>query len=115
MQKYRRAVFIVVYKRLEDKILYFILKRKLHWIGWEFPKGGVEEDEKEIEAVKRETKEESGLKIVKIKKFNFYGNYRYKNKIPSREGIIGQTYSLFACEVAPGKAIIDRKEHSEYK
>jgi hypothetical protein len=41
-EKYRKAVFIVVYRRTknifnkQNKLL--ILKRKLHWAGWEFPK-----------------------------------------------------------------------------
>ena len=33
-------------------LFYLLLKRKLHWVGWEFPKGGVEEKENPFEAVK---------------------------------------------------------------
>ena len=42
---YRKSVFIVVYRKTEKGILYLILKRKLHWVGWEFPKGGIEPEE----------------------------------------------------------------------
>ena len=40
--KYRKIVFIVTYAKLKDKIYYLILKRKLHWKGWEFVKGGID-------------------------------------------------------------------------
>ena len=39
--KYRNAIFIVVYAKQKDKIYYLILKRKLHWKGWEFQKEGL--------------------------------------------------------------------------
>ena len=103
IKKYRKAVFIVTYAKSENKIFYLLLKRKLHWVGWEFPKGGVEEKENPFEAVKRETKEETGLKPLKIKKFNVHGKYEYRRKIPDRNGIIGQSYSLYAIEVEKKK------------
>ena len=64
--KYRKAVFIVAYSKINNKIEYLLLKRKLHWKGWEFPKGGAEEKENNLDAVKRELKEETGLKILNI-------------------------------------------------
>jgi ADP-ribose pyrophosphatase YjhB (NUDIX family) len=64
-QKYRLAVFIVVYRRTKNffgnkKIKYLLLKRKKHWVGWEFPKGGVDKGESPRETAIRETKEECG-------------------------------------------------------
>jgi len=47
-ETYRKAVFVVVYRETKtgkDR-KYLILKRKLHWKGWEFPKGGLEKGEK---------------------------------------------------------------------
>src|SRR3989344_1192122 len=43
--KLRKGVFIIVYRKEKDKLSYLILKRKLHWKGWEFPKGGIEKGE----------------------------------------------------------------------
>ena len=40
--KYRQGIFIVTYAKIGKRIEYLILKRKLHWSGWEFPKGGME-------------------------------------------------------------------------
>ena len=69
--KYRKAVFVVTYRKEKDKIKYLILKRKLHWKGWEFPKGGVNKDESLLHAVKREIKEETGQSAFNIKKYKW--------------------------------------------
>ena len=129
--KYRNSVFIVVYSRqkaeplatsskrgqskVKNKIEYLVLKRKLHWNGWEFPKGGIDSGETRIGAVKREIKEETGLKILKIKKFNISGKFKYNKKFPDRQGFIGQKYSLYSVLVKKSKIKLDRREHSDYK
>jgi len=112
---YRKAVFVVVYARTKKGIEYVILKRRHHWRGWEFPKGGANFNETKKDAAKRETKEETGLKPLKVKKFNFSGRYLYKKKFADRTGIMGQTFSLYSVLVKKGKAKIDKKEHSGYK
>jgi len=109
--KYRKAVFIVVYAREKDKTYYVILKRKKHWHGWEFPKGGVESGENLIKAVKRETFEEVGLKSKKIKRFNIQGRYKYQKMLKDRPGIIGQISTLFSVEVKKGRIRVDKREH----
>ncbi len=114
-QKYRRAVFIVVYTGNKEKIEYLILKRKLHWTGWEFPKGGLENGEENSAAVKREVFEETGLKVLEIKKFDFSGKFKYNKKLKDRPGFIGQDFSLYATKVNKGKIKIDEREHSDYK
>ncbi len=115
MKKYRKAVFVVIYSRNKGEIEYLILRRKLHWRGWEFPKGGLEKDETKRDAVKREVREESGLKLLRIKRFDFSGRYLYKKEFADRLGIRGQTFSLYAAEVKKGKVRIDKREHSGYK
>jgi ADP-ribose pyrophosphatase YjhB (NUDIX family) len=112
-EEYRKAVFVVVYSRHNNKIEYLVLKRKLHWRGWEFPKEGIEKDEKEEYAVRRGVREETGLNITgPIKKFDIHGKYKFSKKLPDRPGFIGQTYSLYAVEVNKGKIKLDRHEHS---
>ena len=115
MDSYRKSVFIVVYAREKEKIKYLVLKRKLHWRGWEFPKGGVEENESDEQAVRREIKEETGLNIKSIKKFDFCGEYQYKKKYPDRGKHTGQEYCLYSAEVDFGKVIMDEHEHSNYE
>ncbi len=113
--KYRKAVFVVTYRKEKDKIKYLILKRKLHWKGWEFPKGGVNKDESLLHAVKREIKEETGQSAFNIKKYKYHGKYKYPRLYADRPGIIGQTFHLFSAELKKPKVKIDRLEHSTYK
>jgi len=114
-EKYRKAVFMVVYSKEKDKISYLILKRKLHWRGWEFPKGGMERRESYKDAVKREIKEETGQKILKIKSFDISGKYKYDKKYKDRPCYMGQTYRLFSVLVKKGKINLDNLEHSNHK
>lgn len=113
--RYRRGIFIVVYAIAKGKPEYLILKRKLHWNGWEFPKGGKRFYETEQMAVRREVKEETGLKILEIKKFDSSGKYRYAKRYSDRKNFMGQTYKLYAVKVKKGKVKLDEKEHSDCK
>jgi 8-oxo-dGTP pyrophosphatase MutT (NUDIX family) len=113
--KYRKGIFAVVYTISEGEVQYLILKRKHHWIGWEFVKGKIEKFETKKMASRREVEEETGLKILKLKKFNVKGDYKYQKILKDRPNIIGQTYHLFGVEVKKGKVKIDKIEHSGYK
>ncbi len=61
----RKCITAVVYDKM-PKPYFLILKRTKNWEGWEFIKGGIEKGETEKDAVKRETKEETGLQKFKI-------------------------------------------------
>jgi 8-oxo-dGTP pyrophosphatase MutT (NUDIX family) len=110
----RPAVFIVTYAHTPKGIEYILLKRKLHWKGWEFPKGKIEKGESKEETARREAKEETGLKILKIKKFNFSGKYFYHKKLADRPNYIGQTFQLFSAEAKKGKIKLEKREHSSH-
>lgn len=119
-EKYRRGVFILVYLiDRENKPFYLLLKRKLHWTGWEFPKGGIGEKEKIIETVQRELFEETGLKPSAIKKFDFFGKYMYAKDYVDRKGFKGQTFEvLYAVRVKLNEmdfVKIDNHEHEGFK
>jgi len=113
--KYRRGVFIVVYRKNIFKRKYLILKRKLHWKGWEFPKGGIRTKEKILYSIKREIKEETGSTPFNVKNHKIKGKYKYKKNLKDRKGIIGQTYQLYSAEIKNKKIKLDKKEHSSYK
>lgn len=113
--RYRRAVFVVVYAKVGNKVEYLILRRKHHWKGWEFTKGGINFLELKRLTAARETMEETGLRPLKIKRFGYKGKYRYPKEFSDRPGVAGQTFTLFAAEVKKGRAEIDKKEHSGYK
>jgi len=113
--KDRKAIFIVPYAKTEKSIEYLILKRKLHWKGWEFPKGALKFFETKRNAVKRELFEETGLTPIKIKKFEYSGRYDYNKMFNDRLGIKGQSFSLYAVETKKEKIRIDELEHSGYE
>ena len=113
--KYRQALFILTYAKTKKGIEYLILKRKLHWKGWEFPKGAIKFFETKRCAIERELLEETGLTPFKIKSFNYSGRYDYKKMHSDRPGIKGQTFSLYAVEIKKAKIRLDGVEHSDYK
>jgi len=118
--KWRKAIFNVAYSINSKGILeYLLLKRKWHWVGWEFPKGKIEAGEEMIKTTKRELQEETGIKISSNKKIHDHkikGKYLYPRQMPDRHGVIGQTYHLFSTQVDKPKEIkLDCLEHSGYK
>lgn len=112
--KYRKSVFIVSYRFENNKLKYLILKRHLHWNGWEFPKGGIEGKESAIQIVKREIKEETGQITQNIKSYPLSGKYKYKKILQDRPGIIGQSFKLFSAELKKEKVKVDKQEHLNY-
>jgi len=110
-QKFRPAVFMVTYNLENNQPKFLIQKRKLHWKGFEFPKGGIDPFEFKRSAVKREISEEVGLPIIKIKNHKVKGKYLYKKILKDRPNTVGQTYSLYSVEVKNGKVSLDKKEH----
>ena len=112
---YRRAVFIVTYAIIDGTPNYLILKRRLHWNGWEFPKGGIEKMEFRRLAIRRELFEETNLIPKKIKSFPVKGKYTYKKECLDRPGVKGQTYKLYAVEVEKKRVSVDKKEHSGFE
>ncbi|MDR0300529.1 MAG: RNA pyrophosphohydrolase [Streptococcaceae bacterium] len=62
MEKYRANVAAVV---LDSKKQILIFEREDH-LGWGFPQGGIEKDESEEEALRRELSEELGVKDFDI-------------------------------------------------
>jgi len=115
MKKFRKAVFVVVYSLEGKKPEYLLLKRKLHWKGWEFPKGKIERFELKRKTARRETKEETGLDILKLQKHSYKGKYLYPKSFKDRPNLVGQTFQLFSGEVKKGKIRLDPKEHSSHE
>jgi 8-oxo-dGTP pyrophosphatase MutT (NUDIX family) len=114
--KLRPSVFIVTYYLdKNNSLIYLVQKRKKHWKGWEFPKGGIERFETKRHTVKRELKEETGLKPIKIKNHHKKGKWFYNQELKDRPGIKGQTWHLFSVQVKNGKLSIDKKEHYSLK
>ena len=112
MKRYRKGVFIVAYSL--KPLRYLLLHRRLHWRGWEFPKGGILAREKPEHTVAREIKEETGLKALKITKFNVKGSFIYDKKTRQERKAKSFSYVLFSCQVPRAKVKIAR-EHDGYR
>ena len=113
--KTRRGFFCIIYRKEKNKIQYLLLKRKLHWKGWEFLKGGIEKGESILESLKREIKEETGQKPFNIKKHKLKGKYKYNGKLVDRTKITHQSYVLYSAEIEDVNMKIDKREHSGYR
>ena len=99
----------ILFNRTDGKIQYLLLKRILEKGGfWQPVTGGLEEGETKIEALKREIREETGIKnIIKIIENVHYFEFLYPHLV--------KEYA-FGVEVSSDeRVVLDGKEHSEFK
>ncbi len=62
--KFEQSAGAVVFLKEKESIKYLILQYAAH--HWDFPKGHIEKGEEELETVKRETQEETGITDLSI-------------------------------------------------
>ncbi len=113
-------ILAILYKRENDKILYGIFYRNSHPI-WQFISGGGENNEKPLETVIREIKEETSLVVEKaqikqldskttIPVLNITGEYTWGTNV-----YVVPEYS-YAVEIEGENSNIQlSNEHKEYK
>lgn len=94
----------------KERKRFLIIKRKrgkgqLHPGKWAFPGGIVEKGESNEQALKREIKEETGMKIKKILKK--ISDYNYKR--PNKQNTYGSCYLVLA---EPKKVILGKEIES---
>ena len=118
---------VILFRRSNGKIQYLILKRhppKSHpEIGqfWQPITGGLEEGETKMEALKREIREETGIKnIVKIMEdVHYYEPLDLSlTEYLKKHGYVGKHLKAYAFGVevsSDEEVVLDRKEHSEFK
>lgn len=116
MKKYRKYIFAIIF--LKDKHYKFlVLRRKKNWEGWEFLKGGLMENENEMQCLKREIKEETGAKKFRIvRKTKYFIKYKWKKSYRKDHRLFhGARGRVFVIQLFSKKVKIDRIEHSGYK
>lgn len=116
--KYRPAVFVIVYSLKGGIPEYLLLKRKLHWRGWEFLKGGRKIFETDKKTIKRELLEETGLEVIRsaIKSHKYKGKFLYPTKDKKKYKLkhLGQEYSLYSAKVNKKRVFLNKNPDQEH-
>ena len=100
----------VIFRIVDNKPLYLLLKARYKSEYWEFPKGLIEVHEEAEETALREISEETGLKNIE-----FVPNFREKISYYYRRGdqLIHKTVTFYLAE-AKTEEIKLSSEHLEY-
>ncbi|MCX6721494.1 MAG: NUDIX domain-containing protein, partial [Candidatus Staskawiczbacteria bacterium] len=113
----KSAGAVVFYRSSEGKIEYLLLKHNARY--WNFPKGGIEKGEREIDAARRETIEETGLNNFKIipgfktgEKY-YYRGHKDHPKIEERNKVITKEVVFYLIE-AKNKNVKISNEHEDF-
>jgi len=117
--KYRKYIFtIIFFKNSENiKTKFLIFHRKKNWKGWEFLKGGLMEGENEMNALKREVREETGHRKFKIiAKTKHFIKYMWSKGYRKDHHIFhGANGRVFVVQLFNKKIKIDKEEHDNFK
>jgi dATP pyrophosphohydrolase len=99
----------ILFRKINGKMQYLLLKRTPERGGfWQPVTGGLEEGETKIEALKREVREETGMKniigiIEDVHYFEFSDPHLFKEYV-------------FGVEISSDeKMVLDRREHSQFR
>lgn len=107
-----RSAGIVIVRKINDNTFNVLLMRAYNY--WDFPKGGIEENETELQAALREVEEEAG--ITKLS-FN-WGEQFYTTE---KYGKTKKTVTYFIAETTESNVVmgisptLGRPEHNEYR
>ncbi|MCK4477648.1 NUDIX pyrophosphatase [Candidatus Bathyarchaeota archaeon] len=103
----------ILFRKINGKIQYLLLKRIKEGF-WQPVTGGIEEGEIKIEALKREVREETGIKnVVRIMKDIYYDEFWDFFKREGCQHLIKEY--VFGVEVSSNEKITISREHFEYK
>jgi hypothetical protein len=114
-KKYQSSFFVVIYRKTKEGLRYLILKRKLDWKGWEFPKGLQNKDISIVKTIKQEIQKNTKQIPSYIKKYHESGKYEYNKIIQKASEFKGGKYNLYSAELKSNKIKLNNTKHSSYK
>ena len=99
----------IIFRRNGDTVEYLLLKRLPDRNGfWQPVTGGLEEGETQTEALRREIKEETGIKnLIRVIEDLYY--FEFSNPNLNQEYVYGVEVS------STEEVVLDGREHSEYR
>lgn len=100
--KIRLGVQAIIYKQVSKGTRFLILKRVMHWRGWEFVKGGIEKGETLKKAVLREIREETNINsncVLSCLNAGVEFKFDYPVKMQKKRGVTGGLYKTFIVRV----------------
>ena len=105
------VVEAIIFRRKSDTVEYLLLKRLPDRNGfwhWQPVTGGLEERETRTEALRREIKEETGIKnLIRVIEDLYY--FEFSNPNLNQEYVYGVEVS------STEEVVLDGREHSEYR
>jgi len=114
----RAAGAVIFHRGPGNKVEYLLLKHSVRY--WNFPKGGMEKGEREIDTARREVREETGLTDIRILP-GFYAREKYffrasKNygEISERNKTIMKLVTFYLAE-SKTKAVMISHEHEGFE
>lgn len=118
MKTYRKNVGIVVYDAEQGSVLLF--ERADHPGSWQFPQGGIDPGEVELEAAYRELHEETGIKRSEVLRETAYPGwlrYDFPDHVAARSDYAGQRQKWYFFSVNPAHLTIDlhTSNHDEFQ
>jgi len=114
MIRYRKGVGAVIFARTPKGLEFLVFHRIKNWRGWELAKGGLLEGEPQLKGLKREIREETGIKKYKIYKGTCSIKYKWPRAyIKDHQKFNGANHKFYLVEVKKCKIKIDCKEHDK--
>jgi phosphoribosylformimino-5-aminoimidazole carboxamide ribotide isomerase len=110
-QLVRQSAGLVPYRLCDNEVKVLLLWNSF-FEQWQFPRGGVEEDEDQIACARREFSLETGLPVVLLHD-DLHVTLKYTTRI--RKYDVNRIVDYYLAEVGPGNAVLGHDNHGEYR
>ncbi|MBI1974219.1 NUDIX domain-containing protein [Candidatus Micrarchaeota archaeon] len=117
-KKVKHGVEAVLFRR--KPLRFLVLHSRKQWKGWEFVKGGRNKKETELASLRREVREETGLRSFRLLcrlpvVSEFEWDEKTKRAAFNRERYTYSSIVSYLAEASAGRVRLDPLEHDAYK